>query len=124
MNEIKENSYQEKLYKELDKIVNKGQNIPKNLTLEQKLTTRISQIKPHLFEKENYIYEYFITQNSLFFIKDNKFKAGSYFSGINNEIYKCFDELAKNPKEEQFASFQSAFQNLDNGGDIGNLSFE
>ncbi len=36
MNEIKENSYQEKLYKELDKIVNKGKNIPKNLTLEQK----------------------------------------------------------------------------------------
>ena len=36
MNEIKENSYQEKLYKELDKIFNKCKNIPKNLTLEQK----------------------------------------------------------------------------------------
>ena len=114
----KENSYKEKLYKELDKIVNKGKNIPKNLTLEQKLTTRINQIKPHLFETENYIYEYFIMQNSLFFIKDNEFKTGSYFSNINNEIYKCFYELAKNPKEEQFDSFQSAFQNLNNGGDI------
>ena len=114
----KENSYKEKLYKELDKIVNKGKNIPENLTLEQKLTTRINQIKPHLFETENYIYEYFIMQNSLFFIKDNEFKTGSYFSSINNEIYKCFYELAKNPKEEQFDSFQSSFQNLDNGGDI------
>jgi hypothetical protein len=102
----------------LDKIVNKGKNILKNLILEQKLTKRISQIKPHLFETENYIYEYFIMQNSLFFIKDNEFKTGSYFSNINNEIYKCFYELAKNPKEEQFDSFQSSFQNLDNGGDI------
>ena len=55
MNETnsKENSYKEKLYKEIDKVVNKGKNIPKNLTLEQKLTKRISQIKPHLFETEN-----------------------------------------------------------------------
>ena len=50
------NSYKDKLYKELDRIVNKGQNISEKLTLEQKLTTRISQIKPHLFEKENYIF--------------------------------------------------------------------
>ena len=48
-------------------------------------------------------------QNSLFFIKGNEFKTGSYFSNINDEIYKCFYELAKNPKEEQFDSFQSAF---------------
>ena len=112
------NSYKEKLYKELDRIVNKGQNISEKLTLEQKLTTRISQIKPHLFEKENYIFEFFIIQNSLFFIKDNEFKTGSYFSLINNEIYKCFYELARNPTEDQFKSFQSEFQNLDNGGDI------
>ena len=112
------NSYKEKLYKELDRIVNKGQNISEKLTLEQKLTTRISQIKPHLFEKENYIFEFFIIQNSLFFIKDNEFKTGSYFSLINNEIYKCFYELVRNPTEDQFKSFQSEFQNLDNGGDI------
>jgi hypothetical protein len=31
----KENSFKEKLYKELDKIVNKGKNIPKSLTLDR-----------------------------------------------------------------------------------------
>ena len=102
----------------MDKIANKGQNISRKLTLEQKLTKRLSQIKPHLFEIENNIYEYFIMQNSLFFIKDNEFKTGKYFSLLNNEIYKCFYELAKNPTEEQFAYFQLSFQNLNNGGDI------
>lgn len=50
------NSYKEKLYKELDRIVNKGQNISEKLTLEQKLTTRISQIKPHLSIRKRKLY--------------------------------------------------------------------
>ena len=64
------------------------------------------------------MYEYFIIQNSLYFIKDNEFINGNYFSLISNDIYKYFYELAKNPSQEQFSIFQLGFQKLKNGGDI------
>ena len=43
-----ENSYQEKLKKELERLVNDGQNISSRLTLEAKLIKKCKEIKPHL----------------------------------------------------------------------------
>ena len=113
-----ENGYQEKLKKELERLVNDGQNTSSRLTLEAKLIKKCKEIKPHLCENEKNIYDYFIINNSLFFIKGNEFITDSYFSLINNNIYKCFYELLLKPCQTQFEAFQIAFHNLEHGGDI------
>ena len=81
-----ENSFKEKLKKELEKLSNQGSNVFNKASLEQKLIQRFNQIKPLLGKSENYMYEYFIIQNSLYFIKDNEFTNGNYFSLISNDI--------------------------------------
>ena len=116
--ESKENNFQEKLKKELEKLANEGQERSNKLTLEAKLIKRYQEIKPHQLQNEKNAFNYFIIANSLYFIKGNEFKTDSYFALISNDIYKYFYELLINPSQKQFDKFQIGFQNLDNGADI------
>ena len=94
---LHEITYEELLKKELVKFTNEGQKVPNELTLEKKLAKKLNEMQLPHDKNEKDLYIFFIINNCLFFIKDNEFRNDSYFSLINEDIYKHFFELLLNP---------------------------